>query len=98
MKVQLHVNVTQGDINKGVPSSECLCPIALAANRAVRQAGLGARLVRVNRVKLMISRAAPKSLPPEARRFIDEFDYYGGRWVKPFGFDFDFEMEIRKPA
>jgi hypothetical protein len=76
------VNVTQKDVNLGVPKSCVNCPISLAIKRLFKSAGC-----QVYSEKVLIftnGRVDTFILPREAQEFIIEFDQF--KLVKPFRF------------
>jgi hypothetical protein len=85
------IQVTQEDINKGLPRSYDSCPIALAANREFSDA----RHITVSPNKIIVHRPeeSPYSLgetwylPTKAILFILAFDNRGGSAVSPFTFE-----------
>lgn len=82
----MKIKVTQKDIDKGIRSSHCYCPIAHAFNRAVKNNNECDSYVRTNDI---IYRPDDKrsryKLPKEAQKFIEHFDNY--RPVEPFSFE-----------
>lgn len=87
----IHIEVTQDDINRGIPKNACRCPIALAVRRttgvecAVRPCG---SYLHQNGSGIDVVSFA---LPDIASRFIKMFDEYGS--VQPFSFDISIPVE-----
>lgn len=82
--MKLHIEVTQDDIDRGIPRSNCRCPIALAVKRTTkwRAFDVGSTYF-YRKYKITI-------LPESARQFIDRFDDRGNHIpVKPFSFDIE---------
>jgi hypothetical protein len=81
------VEVTQADIDRGVPGDACGCPVALAATRAT------GKLVSVGPVTIRYAHNMHRvKLPAAAERFIHNFDLHPeqGRVVpNPFTFEID---------
>ncbi len=76
------INVTQEDIDNGLRTSSCKCPIARAAKR---EFGLPALISPSFSLFLLKDyENILFSLPSSARDFINDFD--GERPVKPFSF------------
>jgi hypothetical protein len=75
----MNIQVTEDDIEQGVPFDPCRCPVALAIKRATRR-----RHIIVGESALEIGRLRYHT-PHELRRFIEGFDL--GRTVSPFSFD-----------
>lgn len=76
------INVTQDDIDNGVPDRAHLCPIAKAVNRDT-----GGRFVSVGSKTILTVPGDHQLLPDKAVRFIRRFD--NRRRVKPFTFELD---------
>lgn len=72
------VHVTQADIDAGVPSNSCGCPVALAVQRVCKPR------VRVATGSMTVGQAF-FVLPDVAFRFVADFD--AGRPVAPFTFE-----------
>lgn len=76
----MKVYVTKKDIEQGRKSAICLCPVALALKRRTKKVwmvyGHGLKEAGTFRPSML--------LPPEACRFVDDFD--AGNPVKPFSF------------
>ena len=87
----MNVSITNEDIDNGRPDHTCLCPIAIAIERALRKRGLDIRGVQVEASHVEIAYYAGGirwrriTLPQEARTFIERFDY--GTEVEPFEFE-----------
>lgn len=83
MKESIEVIVTREDIEKGVPESDELCPVALAVKRLFGfdwvYVGIGGCFIDIDN-----SEGKRFSLPIEARDFIRDFD--NGKEVNPFIF------------
>ena len=83
----MKIEVTQKDIDLGVPEDTCNCPVARAAKRV-----LGARRypfleVSDERIYLHSGWWEGKPLPEDARQFIRDFDR--GWTVEPFTFSLE---------
>lgn len=78
----MKIEVTQDDINRGIRSSYCECPIALALQRklSISDIEVGDTSICVNKIKYRHT--------DETLDFISEFDE--GEYVEPF----TFELEI----
>ena len=88
----MKIQVTQSDIDSGKPEKVCLCPIALAIDRALRGHGYDVQIVEVERSCVDITYAIAGcarwraiELPLAARNFIKWFDF--GYKVEPFEFE-----------
>lgn len=85
------IDVTQEDIDNGVPRSTCKCPIALAARRVLGRDDLE---VLPNGIALgVIWQDGLAILPKEAKRFMGAFDAIPGKPsadIAPFSFEADF--------
>ena len=87
----MNVRITQADIDNGKPDHTCLCPIALAIERALRARGLDVEGVQVEANRVEIAYGADRirwrtiDLPESAIEFIERFDY--GTGVDPFEFE-----------
>lgn len=89
MKTKLEINVTEGDIKRGIKENTLTCPIARATNRAFKyKEGVA---VGVWTLSLYLSKNKPilVNLPIKAQRFIIRFD--DGKKVKPFKFILRYE-------
>lgn len=76
--------ITQDDIDNGVMSNPCECPIARAAQREFHGCSVSvAGCIRVHNVKSAITTCY--DLTPEASVFIKRFDL--GQLVEPFEFE-----------
>lgn len=77
----MKIKVTQEHINKGVPGSHCMCPIALAMLEAVNDlfSVHGYHVHYFHRMWVWFS------LPTSASMFVERFDR--NKKVKPFEFD-----------
>lgn len=74
------VNVTQKDIDVGVPNSAMFCPIAYAVKRACKTDICAVSPYQIDtRIRLFRT-------PVVAQAFIKEFDLNGAAKVKPFVF------------
>jgi hypothetical protein len=78
------IQVTQEDIEGGVPRDGCLCPIARSIKRALKT---GLVEVDTDRVQLYADARVP--LPDKAQVFISLFD--DDRPVEPFEFELPIE-------
>jgi hypothetical protein len=74
------INVTQRDIDKGIPKNPCACPIHRAVSRRFRGQEI---CVEVN---VILVGATIVQTPLEAFSFMGRFDRSGGIVVKPFKF------------
>ena len=88
----MKIKVTQADIDNGKPEKLCLCPIALAIERALRKHGYDVKMVEVEPscvdITYIIDGCASWrafELPLAARNFIKWFDF--GCEVEPFEFE-----------
>ena len=87
----MKVSITQADIDSGRPDHTCLCPIALAIDRALRARGIDIRGVQVDASRVDIAYVADGlrwrtiDLPESATQFIEGFDF--GTGVEPFEFE-----------
>jgi hypothetical protein len=85
----VRIDVTQEDINAGVPRDSCRCPIAHAIDRAIGSTSMDC--VSVNAFKVSVWRDERRLwsalTPPDLIDFIKAFDH--DRDVKPFSFDLD---------
>lgn len=80
---QLHITVTQSDIERGKKLDPWDCPVARALRRASKErsvsAGMGFMFIGPKKRRILWQ------TPPEVRAFISDFD--GKKDVKPFEFD-----------
>lgn len=85
------ISVTQDDINEGEPAECGICPIALAARRALKTA---AELsVFSDHIKIYFAvRVVLAALPRIAQDFIIDFDNFDP--VQPFSFDLDIADDL----
>ena len=79
------IEVTQSNINEGVAGSSMLCPIALA----IMDAKMGVARVGTYSASLMNSDSRfIMYFPPEAQKFIENFDCHGMHdEIKPIKFE-----------
>lgn len=77
---RVKITVTKKDIQMGLPSDSCLCPIARAVRRVL---GRGVRVWRYG-VYRRLSEDDFAEFPERVTQFIDRFD--DGKPVKPFTF------------
>jgi hypothetical protein len=90
----VHVEVTQADIDAGEPGNCVTCPVALAARRALSVLG---GVVVFDDMLSWIEQGVrwAVALPPQARRWVQDFDLLGGDGYvnvpepEPFGFEID---------
>ena len=75
----MKIQVTQADIDNGIPEDDCRCPIALALKRAGYPAYVGD-------FKVEMEDGTEVLLPDSARHFIERFDR-DFTSVSPFEFD-----------
>ena len=80
MKTKLEINVTEGDIKRGVRADHLTCPIARAAKRALGYK----KMVNVSRNYITGIIDKYIELPMKAKIFVISFDK--GEKVKPFNF------------
>jgi hypothetical protein len=85
--MNVHINVTQRDIERGIPGKSSSCPIARAVKRT--RWGRSKLTVTVGRftvraVSLGAWGASAYKLPEDAQNFVSEFDR--ARDVEPFSF------------
>mgnify|MGYP007031251264 CR=1 FL=1 len=85
------VRVTQDDIDAGVRDDCNLCPVALAAMRAVPQAKMAAVTYADVRLVMGASQIVTAKLPDRAILAIVEFDSSGA--MEPFEFDLPLPIE-----
>ena len=94
MSDTITVNVTQEDIDKGMPCMPSCCPITLAVKR---EHGFKFVSTGVSYVSTSNDEETPDwtdyYLPSEAQEFIDLFDGEGKHTVEPF----TFTAQVRKP-
>lgn len=79
----MRIQVTQDDIDRGHVGSECFCPIALAARRALGE-NIGLEDVSVGSYTVRV-RGTVYYLPTAAIRFVKSFDRRVE--VRPFEFE-----------
>jgi hypothetical protein len=87
----VNVNVTQNHIDKGERHSSGRCPIALALSdvkrfgfRRFQGASVGSREAAVTMKRSKECLFGP--LPLIARHFVEDFDRYGAKGVRPISF------------
>lgn len=94
----MKIEVTQEDIDAGMVSAHS-CPIALAANRIVgdNMCLVGPNVISIKSHKVPFTLNDHESfyweynstkLPPEARKFVSDFDDH--QPVEPFSFEIDY--------
>ena len=74
------IRVTRQDIREGKQEGRYSCPIAIAMKRTI---GLRCR---VGCKEASVPHFGPLSLPRKAAEFVNTFDYFGAKRVKPFEF------------
>ena len=85
MSRTVRVNVTQEDIDHGLPNSAIACPISLALRRVPEIAQFDC-FVWGSGITLGDNDVA---LPASAREFIERYDEKGRRRAKPFSFNLE---------
>jgi len=78
---RIRVEVTALDIEEGIPSVSCRCPLARAIKRAT-----GLRKVWVFGDVVEFKQYKSAKLPRKCAEFVKAIDI--GNWVKPFSFSF----------
>ena len=83
----MKIEVTQKDINKGLPGEYALCPIALAFKRRTnfKQVYVNSKSIEVVYTAQKINYDKTYMLPKKAQTFIKRFDRQES--VKPFSFE-----------
>lgn len=87
----MRIEVTAEDIERGMQSNACRCPVALAITRAVgREAFVSIGLARFGSpFRDDGGRSFDVKLPDSATEFYQRFDQY--KAVAPFSFDLDLD-------
>ena len=78
----MKVQVTQDDIIKGVRGDSCFCPIARAVSRR-----FPGKKIKVEYNYVSVGHGKWYLMAKEGKDFVQNFDCFGPRFVKPIEFD-----------
>lgn len=88
--MNIHISITQDDIDKGKKNSACWCPVALAIRREIPEVDQRNVVVAISMTYIIGYPYYAASNPPIVHNFI--MDYDNDKSVKPFEADLSFNV------